>query len=402
MNRKLTLGIALVTLFVLLGTQAGLTRRQAGMEMDIKRSVLTSIRSTILASGKLAYKEQVELRSEVLGRVVEVSVEESQHVSKGDIVLRINPTRYMKEVEQYQAAVTQRKIAVQRQKLVVEQLQRKLERRQDLFKRNLVGEEAYDGILMDLKFSQLDLLDKKAALVQMQAQLEQAKENLEKTVIRAPIKGIVIQVDVKVGESVISSAANIPGSVLMSIADPSEVLTEVHVDEADIGKIALGQEADIYVVAFPNKPFRGKVKSIATTATSWERKQGLGFTVKILLDDLERRLLRPGIGCRAEIYYTSSEETLTVPIGAVMFDDEKPDGQARGESSELLGYIFVDRNGIAEKRVVVLGISNDTEQEIIDGLEPRERVIVGPYRHLRHLKDGESILQREVKTLAKS
>ncbi|MCP4985614.1 MAG: efflux RND transporter periplasmic adaptor subunit [Colwellia sp.] len=355
---------------------------ETSIEVDTADKI--NIQSSILASGQMAYKKQVELRSEILGRVIEVLVEESNIVKKGDVVLRIDPKQLKIQVDQAQAIVRQNEISIERQKVAVAQMKRKLKRQESLYKSGLIDEETFEDKSTALKFSTYDLQEKQETLVQYQAQLAQAKENLDKTIFRSPINGIVIKVDVKEGESVIAGSTNIPGSSLITIADTSEVLTEIHVDETDIAKVAVGQKANIYAVAFPGTPFTGTVRSIATTVTNSKRGRGLGFVVKVLLDDVKNRVVLPGISCRAEVFFASQIDTLAVPIKAILFENTQ--GQLAKDS-----YIFVENNGIAEKRRVQLGVSDDDNQEVISGLSVGENIIIGPYRKIQTLKDGSEV-----------
>lgn len=387
MQKKLLLFTLLILVFVLLGVRATVTGNAVVPEVDTELVQKNNIRSSILASGQMAYKKQVELRSEVLGRVVEVLVEESDLVRKGDIVLRLDPVQLQIQVEQAQASLRQSELSVERQKLAVSQIKRKLTRQKSLFERNLIDEETFDDKSTELKFAIFDLKEKQQTLAQHRALFQQANENLDKTVFRAPIDGIVIKIDVKVGESVIAGATNIPGSTLMTIADTSEVLTEVHVDETDIAKVAIGQQANVYAVAFPRTPFTGTVRSIATTVTNSKRGRGLGFVVKVVLDDTKDRAVLPGISCRAEIFFASQKETLTVPIKAIIFEEQIE----KTDQGEMNSYVFVDNQGIAERRKIKLGIANDTYQEVTSGVSLGERIVVGPYRQIQRLKDGAEI-----------
>jgi HlyD family secretion protein len=225
-------------------------------------------------------------------------------------------------------------------------------------------------------------------LSQARAALDQSEELLGKTRITSPIDGIVIQLDVKVGETVIAGTTNIPGSTMMVIADPSETLTEVQVDEADIAQVREGQRADIYSAAYPDTPLSGTVQSIATVARRASGQQGLSFLVKILLDEQDALQVRPGMSVRADIYTETNEETLAVPVQAVLYDEDLDENS---ENSEDQPYVFVIENGKARRKDVRVGISSDSDQEILEGLSAEQSVISGPFRVLRHLKEGDEV-----------
>jgi HlyD family secretion protein len=220
---------------------------------------------------------------------------------------------------------------------------------------------------------------------------------LSRTEIRSPIDGIVIQADVKVGEAVIAATTNIPGSTLVVVADPSEMLTEVQVDEADIALVRLGQSADVYAAAHPDTPLSGKVESIAAIARRPQGQQSLSFLVKILLDPSDILEMRPGMSARADIYTETAEDALIIPVQAVMYDEGDDDRAPNEEDAmaEEQPYVMLMAAGKAVRRDVKLGISSDSDQEILEGLSAGETVVSGPYRVLRHLKDGEAIEVKE-------
>jgi len=211
---------------------------------------------------------------------------------------------------------------------------------------------------------------------------------LGKTQIKSPIDGIVIQIDVKVGETVIAGTTNIPGSTMMVIADPSESLTEVQVDEADIAQVRENQRADIYAAAWPDAALSGTVQSIASVARRPQGQQSLSFLVKILLDEQDTMAIRPGMSVRADIYTETSDETLAIPVQAVLYDEEL-DNEAN--SKEDQPYVYVIEEGKAVRKDVKTGISSDSDQEILEGLSKGDRVISGPFRTLRHLNEGDEV-----------
>jgi HlyD family secretion protein len=179
---------------------------------------------------------------------------------------------------------------------------------------------------------------------------------------------------------------------MMVIADPSETLTEVRVDEADIAQVEIGQQADIFAAAYPDTALHGEVRSIAAVARQTPGQQSLSFLVKILLDEQDELKILPGMSVRADIYTESSSETLAVPIQAVQFDEEDVEESGQQEDQP---YVFVFADGTAQRRNVKTGISSDSDQEILEGLSAGERVITGPFRVLRNLEDGDAVEETE-------
>lgn len=371
-----------------------LTRGTDARQVEIQTVELKLIKSSILASGTLTYREQVQLRSEVIGQVTELHVEEADEVNKGDLVITLDPKTYQAQVDQAEARVRIQEIAIERQHLLIKTLGDRFERQKTMFARKLVDEDSYQAIESELALARVDLRSLQESLAQARAALDQSEELLGKTRIRSPIDGVVIQIDVKVGETVIAGTTNIPGSTMMVIADPSETLTEVQVDEADIAQVRVGQSADIFTAAYPDMPLTGHVQSIASVARQTAGQASLSFLVKIILDEQDRMVIRPGMSVRADIYTQSSEETLAVPVQAVLYDEElDEDGKSKDKKEQT--YVFVMEDDKAVRKQVQVGISSDSDQEIISGLKQGETVIYGPFRVLRHLKDGDAVEEKE-------
>ncbi|MBT5388288.1 MAG: efflux RND transporter periplasmic adaptor subunit [Porticoccaceae bacterium] len=377
-------------------------------QVNLANAEIQEIKSSILASGTLIYKEQVELRSEVIGQVSEVLIEEGDQVSQGQVLMRLEPRTFAADVEQQAAYVRIQTIAIERQEKQLENIASQWQRNLNLYERKMIGQDAFELIDNQYALAKIDLRSRGEALLQAQATLDKAQERLDKTVFRSPINGVATSVDIKVGETAISGTTNIAGSNLITVADPSSILVEVEVDEADIANIELDQRADIYAVAFPDTALSGVVKTIATSAKRTDRRQGLSFTVKILLDGNDDIAIRPGMSCRAEIYTNMKGDTVAVPIQAVVFEDETEDSvnldTEQDEDSVSVGassvavsksFVFIMVDGLVVKREVELGISNDQLQEIISGLEVGEQVITGPARILSKLKEGSTVKEIE-------
>ena len=390
--KKILIFAALAVLLVGLPLLSKFTGGTDAKQVEVQKVELKPIKSSILASGTLAFREQVQLRSEVIGQVTELHVEEADRVKKDDLLITLDPKNYQAQVEQAEARVRIQRIAIERQRLLIKTITDRFARQQAMFAKNLVDEDSYEAVESELALAKVDLRSLQESLAQASAALDQSEDLLSKTRIRSPIDGVAIQVDIKVGETVIAGTTNIPGSTMMVIADPSETLTEVQVDEADIAQVREGQNADIFTAAFPDTPLSGTIQSIATVARQSPGQASLSFLVKILLDEQDTMIIRPGMSVRADIYTQSSEATLAVPVQAVLYDEDTgEDDEGKKEQT----YVFVMIDGKAVRKDVEVGISSDSDQEIKSGLEEDEIVISGPFRVLRHLNDGEEVEEAE-------
>ncbi len=392
-QRKLLITLGVFGGIVLLVIIVRLTSRHGGEPVEMSQVEARTIKSSILASGELQYKDPVELKPEVIGKISSIPVVEGQRVHKGQVVLRLDPVLFEAQVAQQEAAVQQAQIAIQSQKLTVANLQLQYERQQALYKQHLVDANSFDNLKNQLDLANSEMEARQQSLQIAQAELSQARQNLSKTVITSPLDGMITSLPVKVGETVITGT-NIAGSTLMDIADPSEVLADVQVDEADIANVKLGEDANIDAVSFPDRTLHGKVQFVASSVTdtsgtvSTSASQGRTFEVKIQLSDKSIAALKPGMSARAEIFTQSTPDTLSVPVQAVLYDTD-PGSKSLEPTSGA--YVYKVEDGKAHKTPVTTGVSSDSYQAVSSGLKAGDTVVSGPYQTLHHLTDGATV-----------
>ena len=353
-------------------------------EVNVSVVAQRIISPSILASGFLAHEEEVMLSSEVIGKVSELFVEEGDHVENGDLVLRVDDKNFIAGLEQSEAAVRINTIDIERQEVRIQNMERQYERSKSLYEQGLIGAEEYESFLNQLELARIDFLSSKERLAQAEAQLDQVLDQLSKTQIISPIDGVITSLDIKVGETAIASSTNIPGSSLMTIANPASIYTEVLVDEADIANVEIGQRAEIVAIAYPDQPMQGIVRFIANTAKVAQGRTGLSFVVKIDITDPGEVILRPGTSCRAEIFTRQDQRVAAVPIEAVIFEEDR--AELRSEY-----FIFVNDDGVARKTKVDVGLSDDEYQELTSVIDDNIEIVIGPNQELRHLLDGDNL-----------
>ncbi|MDP4984684.1 efflux RND transporter periplasmic adaptor subunit [Pseudoalteromonas tunicata] len=376
--------IVIITLavagFVALIVSKQISGNKEAIKVDIQSAQIGRISDSILASGNLVFNTQVQLRSEVTGRVAKVFVEEGQSVQENDILMQLDTQAFESEVERIQAIVRASEIEIKHAKTRLINFERQLKRQQELNDAGLSQQETLDNIESARDLAKIDIEARYESLNQAKASLSIAEDRLSKSVFRAPMSGLLASVNIKEGETVIAGTTNIIGSDLMLVADPSAILAELRVDETDIASIKEGQIADIYAAAYPNQPFKGKVINIGTSAKNQAGSQGLSFRVKVLLDPTDRQLYA-GMSCRAEIASFIAEDTLKLPIEAIQKEDEKH-------------FVWVvDNNNSVSKKFIEVGISSDVEQAIKSGLTEQDKVVIGPARPVSKLKAGDIISQ---------
>ncbi|NIZ07603.1 efflux RND transporter periplasmic adaptor subunit [Pseudoalteromonas sp. HF66] len=377
MKKAIIIGLA-VTAFVALLVSKQVTGNKDAPEMHIAEVAQGNIADSILASGNLVFNTQVQLRSEVTGRVAKVFVEEGESVTEGDILMRLDTTAFESEVARNKAVLRATEIDIKHSETRLKNIERQLSRQKELYEVGLAGQEVYENLQNARDLAKIDIEAKREAYNQAQASLLIAEDRLNKSVFRAPMSGLLASVNIKEGETVIAGTTNIIGSDLMLVADPSAILAELRVDETDIAGIKLNQHADIYAAAYPNQPFTGKVINIGTSAKNQAGSQGLSFKVKVLLDATDRQLYA-GMSCRAEIATSIAENGLKLPIEAIQKEDD----------SYFVWKLNADNT--VTKTTVTVGISSDIEQALTSGVAKGDRIVIGPARPLSSLKEGDTV-----------
>jgi len=390
--RKKLIGAAIVAAFFIVPVAVKFGHREPAREAELAAVQKLEIHPSILATGNLVFRQEVQLSAEVIGKVAAVQVKEGDQVTRGQILLKLDPTVYMAEVAQQEANRRNAAIAIERAQINVANQQRSLERTGQLYKSNYIGISQYQDATHQVDVAKVDLRASRESLEQATALLSQAREHLAKTEVRAPIDGTVTAVPIKIGETAVASATGIAGSSLMTIADVGSIMAEVNVDEADIARVAVGQQARVFPAAYPDQPVIGKVESVAMApkvAMPGAQSQGRSYVVKLHLDD-PKLALRSGMTCRVEIVVGSSAAKPAVPIQAVLSEEIAGIGKDKDHVRNT-SYVFVVQDGKAKKTQVELGLSDDANQEVTKGLAPGQTIAVGPARLLRELRDGDAV-----------
>jgi HlyD family secretion protein len=391
MKRKLIIG-AIAAAFFIVPVAVKLSGGKPKHEAELAAVQKREIHPSILATGNLVFRQEVQLSAEVIGKVAEVLVKEGDKVKRGQVLLRLDPTIYVAEVQQQDASRRNAAIAIERAQINQAIQQRNLERIQKLYKDKFIDVSKYDDAMQQLDLAKVELRTSRETLEQATAMLSQAKEHLAKTEVRAPIDGTVTAVPIKVGETAVASATGIAGSSLMTLADVGSIMAEVNVDEADIARVAMSQQAKVFPAAFPDKPVTGTVESVAMApkVTLGAASQGKSYVVKLHLDETQLAL-RSGMTCRVEIVVGGSAQRAAVPLQAVL-NEESADSK---DHTKNVNYVFTVVDGKAKKKVVELGLSDDANQEVTKGLAVGETIAVGPARLLRELHDGDPVVAKK-------
>jgi HlyD family secretion protein len=374
---------------------------QRGTEVETHAAELRKLSSRVKGTGEITPDKRVEISAKVVGEIIRLPVEEGQAVRAGQLLVEIERDLYESARDQARAALRQAEVAVRRQQVELIDAERNLERILELHADGLVSQEQQDRAQLAVDTARVEVDASVHAVSQYRSALQRAEDDLARTNIRSPMDGIVIQLDAEQGETVVPGSTNLPGSVIMTVADMATLLAEVEVSEVDVVDVKLGQPAEVTVDALGSNPQLGHVAEIATSGRRDPAQRIIRFAVKVALDDPDPDL-RPAMTAKVDILTATREQALTVPIQAVVkrtvdASGNEVTGAATSGLPELDTVYLVDY-GKAIGRRVTTGISDEIHVEIVDGLEVGQRVIVGPYRTLKSLKHGDSVRATESRT----
>lgn len=378
--------LGLIAIILVIVVPLTLKARSAGQGKPVDMAPLASqeIRPTILASGTLAFRTEVALTAEVTAKVKEILVAEGDDVQKGQVLLRLDPESYRNAIEREEAGQRQNRIGIDRQKVALELRRKQFDRTDKLYKAGMIDHSKYDEDRNQLELAEVELKSSEEALRRANAVLAEARDQLSKTEVRAPVTGRVVALPIKVGETAIPSTMSLAGAQLMTIADTSAIKAELKVDEGDIARIGIGQGVDIYAAAYQDKPLKGTVEKVALAPTV--ENQARAYKVTVALTDIGEQKLRSGMSCRAEIYLSDGKKRLAAPVEAILSEDK--------DGKQTKRYLILAREGKAEKVEVELGLSDDKWQEIVKGAKAGDSIVTGPSRSLREIKAGDKLSQR--------
>jgi len=370
--------------------------QQKGTKVYVEEAHREDLGQVVKASGEIDPRVKVNISAHVVGKIEKLFVEEGDRIEKGQPFLRLEQQAFIAERDRWAAQLRRAETEVRQSQVSLADTRLKLDRAQKLQAEGILTREQLESSQLAETSAQLHLQDSREAVEQAQANLVKARDDLSKTTIYAPLSGRVVKLNAEEGEVVVSGTMNNAGSVIGIIADLSEILANVDVDETEIVEIRQGQPAIVRVDALRNRTYHGHVVEIGSSGFNKPAQPDVTFfEVEILLDDPSEDL-RPGMSLRAEIQTRPPASTLVVPIQAVVQREPAKGQQAEAngaetEQTEEISVVFVVQDGKARQRPVRTGISDETSVEILDGLKAGDRVVTGPYRALRDLRDGEAV-----------
>ena len=454
--KKIAIGVGVV---VMLAAIVGFTVYQSGKNVvtvqtgKVQRQDLSSV---VSASGEIKPKTYVNIGANAYGKITHLYVKEGDHVRKGQLLAQLENVQSTADVSANQASVQAaetdavaadaalRTSDADLLRAQADYARNKLDwdRAQNLFKDGLISKSDFDSRQNAWATADAGLVQARARVSQARAQKDsadrhvaQARANLtrvadvlQKTTYSAPYDGVVTNLPVREGESVVIGIQNALGSTLLTLADMSVITAEVKVDETDIVNVHLGQSAEVTIDAIPRRIFHGTVSEIgdnaivrstgvATSQQSSASEEAKDFKVVVTVTDPPPDL-RPGLSTTAKITTAARSGVLSIPIQALsvrtqaQLDLEKStpgsvhaaapapretesknssgNSGNKDQQQDVQG-VFVIRNKKAEFVPVATGITGTTDIEVVNGLREGDDVITGSYKVLRTLRSGSSV-----------
>lgn len=417
--------VALVALFVAGSLSRSGQRGQTEVRLEPLRR--ERVEAWVRAPGSVRAERFVQISSNLMGRVEGLSVVEGDRVHRGDLLLRLDDERYRSTLAGMQATVDAAQADLRLAEAQRERSRLALARQEKLFAEGLLSDEGIEAARAQAAIDQARHASAQEELRRRQAALGEVRKDLNETVFLAPMDGIVTALNVEEGENVVTGTMNNAGTVILTLANLDTMEVAADVDETDVVAVRSGQKAKVKVDAWQDSVLTGVVTTVGMSGrrgTAGGQQQATNFEVKVRIEEPPDGL-RPGMSADIEVLTGERDSALVVPIQALIAHPERvvqkwmedranppgkggrnqkkttdadaePDSIRRNE--KLIEGVFLERDGKARFVPVRLGLRGDTSVEVTGDLQVKEKVVTGPYRTLRKLKDGDAIKPEKKKT----
>lgn len=421
--------VSIIILLVVLALIKGGSGKSP-LEVTVEKVEKRTIVETVAASGKIQPETEVVISSDVSGEIIEMAVREGDQVKKGDLLLKINPDLVESALSRAEAALntTRANLAGTKARLAQSESQfvnakATFDRNEKLFKDNVISEADFDNAKANFEVARSDVEAARESVQagvfnvkSSEATLKEARENLGRTSIYAPMDGTITKLNKEKGERVVGTA-QMAGTEIMTVADLSIMEVAVEVNENDIVRVNNGDTCEVEVDAYLGEEFKGIVTEIANSANvvGSSADQVTNFDVKIRIlassyqdligeDTSKISPFRPGMSATVDIRTTTEKDILSIPIQAVTTRAKLDTTQSRkgkkkdseetseDEEEELLECVFVVDGDEVRQVEVETGIQNTSYIKIVSGLEEEQEVVTGPYTSIaKKLEHGDKI-----------
>ncbi|MCZ0936931.1 MAG: efflux RND transporter periplasmic adaptor subunit [Gemmatimonadetes bacterium] len=406
--KKAIIAVVVVGLLATMGFLATQRQGRGAVEVRVEAVGLRDLIDDVSATGHIEPKTQVQITTDVAGRIIELPVEEGQDVEEGALLLQIDPALFRAAVQRAEAALAQARASQAQQDAAYQQAQRDADRMTALQARgtDFVTDAEVEQAVTNADVQSRLLEAAEYQVEQAEANLAQERDRLGKTTIRAPMSGRITRLNVERGETAIVGTMNNPGTVLLTVADLSVMEAVIEVDETDVPDISIGDSAYVEIDAFPNRRFVGTVTEIGNSsivplnpATSGGSAQAIDFEVKIELRAPPEGI-RPDLSATADVITATRDGVASIPITALTLMDADeyeeipnenlPSAPSSDAARDIEG-VFVVEGDMVRFRPVQIGIAGENYFEVVSGIEVGTTVVSGSFQAIRELSDGSRI-----------
>lgn len=430
--------------FIVVAKKAGWIGQDEGTEVVLAEAKPVDIIEKVSASGKVQPETEVKISPDVSGEIIELNVEEGDSVVKGQLLLRIRPDNYQSMVDAQQASVnTQRANLAQARARLTQaqanfaQVEQNYKRNQPLFEKKVISQSEWQQIEANYLATKSEVESARQSVraaeynVQnAQASLKDARENLNKTTIYAPVSGTVSKLNVEQGERVVGTS-QMAGTEIMRIANLNNMEVRVNVNENDIIRVNLNDSVEVEVDSYASQDekFKGVVTAIANTAkdaTTLEAVTEFEVRIRLLnksydhLRGTSSRPFRPGMTASVDIITERKPNVLSVPLSSVTTRSAKPEAENKAKAEEEengqqneqeeaapaevneVVFVYDEATNTVKAVNVKTGISDFENIEILSGIKPGQKVVAGPFRAVsKTLENGAKVAVKEEEALNK-
>ncbi|KZS39270.1 efflux transporter periplasmic adaptor subunit [Aquimarina aggregata] len=415
MNRKtllIVLSVVILSIVLLIyGKKAGWFGKSGNFK-EVSTTVIEKIDivETVSATGKIQPEVEVKLSSEVSGEIIELPIKEGQQVQKGDLLVRINPDIIQSGLNRSQAALENVKAGLQQAEASLKEAKLSYDRNKGLFERGVISKADWDRAVSAYEVAEAAKQSAFYSVKSARATVNEAKDNLDRTTIYAPMNGTISKLSVELGERVVGTQ-QMAGTEIVRVANLSNMEVEVDVNENDIVKISIGDSTLVEVDAYLKKEFKGLVTEIANSAENTiSADQVTNFKVKVRIleesySDLTKDKpesyspFRPGMTATVDVITNKREKVIGVPISAIVIKNDTSSvrktankEKTTNNSDKKFECVFIKDGEDAKLKVIETGIQDDGNIEITNGLDVGDEVITGPYNVVtKTLKNGDKV-----------
>ncbi len=365
-KKKLIVAASIILVFIII--IAANLKKGGGLKVEVSRVARGTIEEIVSAPGEIQAKEERKINSEVTAEVVKLFIEEGDWVEEGQTLVKLDSTE--------QFAAYQRALAnVGAQRADLEFRKEQLRRKKELYGKGLISRENFENIATEVELSS-------STLENARTELGRAKRSLQRTIIRSPIPGTVMDINKEEGEVVVAGTINNPGSIILTVSDLEEMEMVADVNESEIPLVSIADTARITVDAFTDTTFIGLVYYKASMPKGATSSAAVEFEVKISIPHHPGML--PGMSANCEVVTAKKDDVLRIPLQSLVTKDKKS-GVYKIEDDKTK---FIE---------VKTGITEGMWVEIKEGLEENDLIVTGPIKTLMNLTDNQKVTWKEEK-----